>query len=122
VLEATPLAMPRLLAASANAPREREFPTPWMPLTSARRFTDGDEWVPDAWTERGIELAAAPIKGPNLTLLLARSGGPSFRPSELMRLAHLCGLAGSIVATEIRNGGQPEGSTGSLRPDGATSA
>jgi hypothetical protein len=122
ILEATPFALPRLLAASANAPREREFATPWMPLTSARRFTDGDEWVPDAWTERGIELAAAPINGPYLTLLLARSGGPSFRPSELMRLAHLSGLAGSIVAAEIRNGRQPEGGTGSLLPDGATSA
>jgi hypothetical protein len=122
VLEATPFEASRLLAASANAPREREFATPWMPLASARRFTDGDEWVPDAWTERGIELAAAPINGPYLTLLLARSGGPSFRPSELMRLAHLCGLAGSIVAAEIRSGSQPDGSTGNLLPDGATSA
>src|SRR6195952_3456531 len=122
ILEATPFALPRLLAGRADAPREGEFAPPWMPLTSARRFTDGDEWVPDAWTERGIELAAAPINGPYLTLLLARAGGPSFRPSELMRLAHLCGLAGSIVASEIRNGRQPEGGTGNLLPDGATSA
>lgn len=126
VLEATPFALPRIVAASANAPREREFATPWMPLTSARRFTPGEEWVPEIWTERNIELAGAPINGPYQALLLARAGGPSFRPSELVRLAHLAGLAGTIVAAELRSGRQPggegAGSAGSLLPDGAPSA
>ena len=122
VLEATPFALPRLSAASAAAPRERDFATPWMPLAAARRFDYGEDWVPEIWTERGIELAAAPINGPYRALLLARAGGPSFRPSELMRLAHLCGLAGSIVAAQQRSDRQGEGSAGSLLPDGAPSA
>lgn len=104
VLESTPFALPRLIATSSAAPREREFGTPWMPLTSARRFAPGESWVPQAWTDRGIELAAAPINGPYQALLLARAGGPSFRPSELVRLAHLAGLAGTIVAAELRTG------------------
>jgi hypothetical protein len=122
VLEATPFALPRLVAVSAAAPRERDFATPWMPLAAARRFSYGEDWIPDIWTERGIELAAAPINGPYQALLLARSGGPSFRPSELMRLAHLAGLAGSIVAAQQRIDRQAEGSAGNLLPDGAPSA
>ncbi len=122
VLEATPFALPRIIAASAAAPREREFAVPWMPLASARRFSPGEEWVPDAWTERNIELAGAPVNGPYQSLLLARAGGPAFRPSELMRLAHLAGLAGSLVASLERSERQAQGGAGSLLPDGAPSA
>lgn len=122
VLEATPFALPRIVAASAAAPREREFGTPWMPLASARRFSADDEWVPDAWTERNIELAGAPVNGPYQSLLLARAGGPAFRPSELMRLAHLAGLAGSLVASLERTERQAQGGAGNLLPDGAPSA
>jgi hypothetical protein len=119
VLEATPFALPRIVAASAAAPREREFATPWMPLASARRFSPGEEWVPDPWTERNIELAGAPVNGPYQSLLLARAGGPAFRPSELMRLAHLAGLAGTLVASLERSERQAQGGAGNLLPDGA---
>jgi hypothetical protein len=122
VLEATPFALPRIVAASAAAPREREFATPWMPLAAARRFGADEEWVPEAWTDRNIEQAGAPVNGPYQALLLARAGGPAFRPSELMRLAHLAGLAGSLVASLERSGRQAEGGAGNLLPDGAPSA
>jgi ACT domain len=122
VLEATPFALPRIIAASAAAPREREFATPWMPLASARRFSPDEEWVPEAWTDRNIELAGAPVNGPYQSLLLARAGGPAFRPSELMRLAHLAGLAGSLVASLERSERQAQGGAGNLLPDGAPSA
>jgi hypothetical protein len=122
VLEATPYALPRIIAASENAPREREFKTPWMPLATARRFTWGEEWIPEVWTDRGVELAAAPVNGPYQAILVARAGGPSFRPSELMRLAHLSGLAGTMAASELKAARQGEGSAGSLLPDGAPSA
>ena len=113
---------PRVVAASATAPRESEFATPWMPLASARRFSPGEEWVPETWTERNIELAGAPVNGPYQALLLARAGGPSFRPSELMRLAHLAGLAGTRAAALERSERQAQGGAGSLLPDGAPSA
>src|ERR1700712_3569013 len=122
VLEATPFALPRIIAASPNAPRERDFATPWMPMATARRFDTGEEWVPEVWTDRNIELAGAPVNGPYQALLLARAGGPAFRPSELMRLAHLAGLAGSLVAAEERSTRQAEGGAGSLLPDGGPSA
>ncbi len=121
-LEATPYALPRVIAASENAPREREFKTPWMPLAAARRFTWGEEWIPETWTDRGVELAAAPVNGPYQAILVARAGGPVFRPSELMRLAHLSGLAGTMAASEVKAARQGEGSAGSLLPDGAPSA
>jgi hypothetical protein len=122
VLEATPYAPPRIKAASDNAPREREFNTPWMPLATGRRFGWGEDWIPEAWTDRGVELAAAPLNGPYQAILVARAGGPSFRPSELMRLAHLSGLAGTIATSEMKAARQGEGSAGSLLPDGAPSA
>ena len=122
VLEATPFALPRIVAASAAAPREREFATPWMPLQTARRFDPDEEWVPEMWVDRSIELAGAPVNGPYQALLLARAGGPAFRPSELMRLAHLAGLAGSLVAAQERTDRQAEGGAGSLLTDGAPTA
>jgi hypothetical protein len=30
-------------------------------------------------------------------VLLGRSGGPAFRRSELLRLAHLCGIAATVT-------------------------
>jgi hypothetical protein len=122
VLEATPFALPRVIAASENAPREREFRTPWMPLAAARRFEWGEEWIPETWTDRGVELAAAPVNGPYQAILVARAGGPTFRPSELMRLAHVSGLAGTMAASELKAARQGEGTAGSLLPDGAPSA
>lgn len=103
LLEADPSGAPVVLAASAAAPVERDLDTSWLPLPSARRFGPDEAWVPDAWLERGTELAAAPAGTGGTVLLLGRTGGPQFRPSEVVRLAHLAGLAASVA----RAAGEP---------------
>ena len=45
-----------------------------------------------------IEMMAVPYGGEACAVVLGRSGGPVFRRSELLRLAHLTGIA-STVAT-----------------------
>ena len=44
-----------------------------------------------------IEMMAAPYGGPGCAVVLGRSGGPAFRRSELLRLAHLAGIASTVV-------------------------
>ncbi len=88
---------PAVTAASTAAPAERDLDASWLPLASARRFGPDEPWVPYSWFERGTELAAAPVGGTASVLLLGRTGGPQFRASEVVRLAHLAGLAASVA-------------------------
>jgi hypothetical protein len=44
----------------------------------------------------GIELAAAPLDVPERAVLLGRPGGPRFRASEVLRLAHLAGITATV--------------------------
>ncbi len=88
---------PAVSAASTAAPAERDLDASWLPLASARRFGPDEPWVPYSWFERGTELAAAPVGGTASVLLLGRTGGPQFRASEVVRLAHLAGLAASVA-------------------------
>lgn len=97
LLQAVPGGAPTSVAASAAAPTDRELDGSWLPLPSARRFGPDEPWVPYGWFERGTELAAAPAGAPDLVVLLGRTGGPQFRPSEVVRLAHLSGLAASVA-------------------------
>ena len=42
-------------------------------------------------------MMAAPLGEDGTAVLLGRSGGPVFRRSELLRLAHLTGLAATVA-------------------------
>ena len=83
-------------AASAGAPGSVPRDLPWLPLERARRLGPHEDWVPERWEALGIELAAAPVDGPTRAALVGRTGGPRFRPSEVLRLAHLAGIAASV--------------------------
>lgn len=85
--------------ASAAAPDTGDLLLPWLPLRAARRFGAGDPWVPYGWSVLGTELAAAPVGGPERALLLGRPGGPRLRASEVLRLAHLAGIAATVRAS-----------------------
>jgi hypothetical protein len=87
----------RVVQRSPAAP-EGSVPTPWLPLTSARRLVIDEEWVPERWHTLGMELAAAPVGSPTLAILVGRPGGPGFRASEVVRLAHLAGIAATVQA------------------------
>lgn len=90
----------RVQHASAGAPRGATIDLPWLPLPVARRLDCREPWVPERWTALGMELAAAPVGSPLRAILAGRPGGPAFRASEVLRLAHLAGIAATVVARD----------------------
>ncbi|SOD93135.1 ACT domain-containing protein [Blastococcus haudaquaticus] len=85
-------------AASEAAPTFDGLLLPWMPLAGPRLLPSEDEWLPERWREMAIEMMAAPYGGPGCAVVLGRSGGPAFRRSELLRLAHLTGIATTVAS------------------------
>jgi hypothetical protein len=85
-------------AASDAAPVFEGLELPWMPLHGPRLLPSEDDWLPDRWREMAIEMMAAPFGGPGCAVVLGRSGGPPYRRSELMRLAHLTGIATTVAS------------------------
>jgi hypothetical protein len=83
-------------AASDAAPSFDGLELPWMPLTAPRLLPSEDDWLPERWREMAIEMMAAPYGGDACAVVLGRSGGPAFRRSELLRLAHLIGIAATV--------------------------
>jgi hypothetical protein len=88
-----------VLVASAGSPDLVGVTLPWLPLATARRMDAKEEWVPDRWDTLGTELVAAPVGAPDRVILVGRPGGPRFRASEVLRLAHLAGIAATVTAT-----------------------
>jgi ACT domain len=87
-----------VVAASEAAPSFERVALPWMPLTAPRLLPSEDDWLPERWREMAIEMMAAPYGGPGCAVVLGRSGGPAFRRSELLRLAHLTGIATTVAS------------------------
>ena len=86
---------------SPGAPSLSGVALPWLPLTTARRMDSGEEWVPEGWGALGTELVAAPVGSPERVILVGRPGGPRFRASEVLRLAHLAGIASTVTAVPV---------------------
>lgn len=99
-----------VLHVSAAAPSTAGLATPWLPLESARSVDLREGWVPERWRALGIELAVAPVGHPARGVLLGRPGGPRFRTSEVLRLAHLAGIAARVAGADER-GDQRSAST-----------
>ena len=85
-------------AASDAAPAFDGLELPWMPLPGPRLLPSEDDWMPERWREMAIEMMASPYGGPGCAVVLGRSGGPAFRRSELLRLAHLTGIATTVAS------------------------
>jgi ACT domain len=88
-------------AASSAAPDTTGLTLPWLPLATARRLGSDEEWVPESWDVLGVEMAAAPVGSPTRVVLVGRPGGPRFRASEVLRLAHLAGIASTVSASYL---------------------
>jgi hypothetical protein len=86
------------VSASGAAPPTGTCPVPDLPIAGARRVSPEEAWVPVEWRDRDNDLAVAACGSPYRVLLVARTGGPLFRASEVMRLAHLANLAGMSAA------------------------
>jgi hypothetical protein len=89
----------RALHSSPGAPDLSDVALPWLPLSGARRLDVREDWVPERWGAVGTELAAAPVGSPSRAVLLGRPGGPRFRASEVLRLAHLAGIATTVAGS-----------------------
>ena len=87
-----------VVASSSAAPDLADVPLPWFPLASARRMDSSEQWVPERWNTLGMELVAAPVGRPDRVILVGRPGGPHFRASEVLRLAHLAGIAATVTS------------------------
>jgi len=85
-----------VVSASEAAPSLDGVDLPWMPLDAPRLLPSEDDWLPERWREMAIEMMAAPYGGEGCAVVLGRSGGPAFRRSELLRLAHLTGIAATV--------------------------
>lgn len=90
-----------VLASSAGAPEMDGIALPWLPLSTARRMDSGEEWVPERWDALGMELVAAPVGNASRVILVGRPGGPRFRASEVLRLAHLAGIASTVLGVPV---------------------
>jgi hypothetical protein len=86
-----------VVAHSPRAPEVDELDL--LPVATPRRVASDEPWVPPRWDELGMELAVAPVGEPGTAVLLGRPGGPRFRDSEVMRLAHLAGIAATVRGT-----------------------
>ena len=84
-------------AASDAAPAFEGLSVPWMPLREPLLLPSEADWLPERWRDMAIEMMAAPYGGPGCAVVLGRSGGPAFRRSELLRLAHLSGIASTVI-------------------------
>ncbi len=86
---------------SVSGPRIRWTNLPWLPLRGATTLDPDEPWVPSAWHGGGLlALAAAPID-PRTSVLACRSGGPDFRPREVVELGQLGALAGRLLPADI---------------------
>lgn len=85
------------LAESFAAPETRAGDLPWLPLERAVVIDPEVHWVPEPWSDLDTEIAAAPYGSGAQAVVVARPGGPAFRPSELARLAHLAGIVTTVL-------------------------
>lgn len=86
----------RVRLSSGAAPETIGLALPWLPLLAARAVAPDEEWVPERWTAVGMALAVAPVGRPDRAVLVGRPGGPRFLSSEVLRLAHLAGIAATV--------------------------
>ena len=84
-----------VVSVSRGAPEQGDLTPPW-PIARAREVPLTEGWVPRSWALTGTQLVVAPLGGPTRAILLGRPGGPAFRTSEVVRLAHLAGLAAHV--------------------------
>ncbi|GAA1461821.1 amino acid-binding protein [Williamsia maris] len=86
------------LFGSSSAPETRLTEVDWLPIAQAGQLDPDATWVPQSWKDSDTRLAAAPVGSSSKALLLGRSGGPDFRPSEIARLGYLSRIVTTILA------------------------
>lgn len=99
VVRATPGGL-EVIGSSIGSPQLSGVDPSWLPITAPCRLPPA-EWMPRSWRtgpgsneRRGkFELAAAPLTGTDLAVMVARRERPLFRESELKELGLLARIA-----------------------------
>lgn len=91
------------LFASSGAPETPLQRAHWLPLRRAGELDADTDGVPQAWRDWDTRLAAAPLGADGAkAVLLGRTGGPDFRPSEIARLGYLAGIVSTVLGAASR--------------------
>ncbi|MBT0565462.1 amino acid-binding protein [Williamsia sp. CHRR-6] len=85
------------LFGSSGAPETQLTAVDWLPIAAAAELDADASWVPGFWRDTDTRMAAAPIGSPSRALLLGRSGGPDFRPSEIDRVGYLARIVTTVL-------------------------
>lgn len=94
LLEQRPDRTVAVVKATPGAPETEGFIPPWLPLSHATRVLADLSWAPPSWQD--VIAAIAPLGIPTRVVVAGRHGGPATLDSEVMRLAHLAALAGTV--------------------------
>lgn len=92
-----------VIASSAAAPEiveEEVEKFPWCPMKSPTLLDPEADGVPPIFALLGTEVMGAPMGDARQVVLVGRGGGPPFLRSELLRLAHLVGIAATVADIE----------------------
>ncbi len=86
------------VAASSAAPEDDGSSPERIDVDRARALIPGkDLWIPESWTVLESALAAAPLKGTDMVIVVARGGGPDFLAGEIDHLSNLATIVGALL-------------------------
>ena len=85
--------------ASSAAPEDNGQELDSAPVLEARVLNpEQEDWIPEPWAVMDSSLAATPIEGSSLILIVGRPGGPDFLLSEVEHLRQLGSILGAFFA------------------------
>lgn len=87
------------IAASQAAPGDDGSSPALTNVTSARILLPAEEdWIPEAWGLLDSSLAATPLQGTDLVMVIGRIGGPDFLATEVTHIGDLGAIVGSLLS------------------------
>ncbi|WP_426721915.1 amino acid-binding ACT domain protein [Corynebacterium auriscanis] len=87
------------VAASSAAPADNGKELEAAPVVEARVLnSEREDWIPENWAVMDSALAATPIQGTSLLLVIGRPGGPDFLLSEVEHLRQMGTIVGAFFS------------------------
>jgi len=87
------------VAASLAAPEDDGSSPVSIDVAQARMLNaEAEDWVPESWGLLDSSLAATPLVGTGMVLVVGRTGGPDFLASEVQHLGHIGRIVGAILS------------------------
>lgn len=86
------------VAASQAAPADDGTAPELIDVDNARILRpDAEDWIPASWSVLESTLVATPLRGTDMTMIVARVGGPDFLASEVEHLSALGSIVGELM-------------------------